>query len=429
VNAGAHEPPVILYTAAHGGFSHEAVPLGGGAAVCDRLLEEWTRAQPFPFRSITPSILGSPAPLGGDLVRFGERAYARFCRDFERAITSEILRQDPAQVVVLSNDISEGPDFAALAARGYRIFTIYHVDVVAYVAGIYARGLIRPETTVRWYRRARRFLPDMARLVWDKQEASVRASQGLIVPSEGMREILLRCYPDCAPWKIHVIPWGTWDPGPPVSPEALRAEFGVPRDARVLLTLSRISPEKGQDLLLETLIEWERRGDFPNFPVWLFICGDAAFMQGQRFLAKLRRLAGKLRRTRVVFPGYVTGDRKRAFFALADLYVFPSRHESYGLTLLEALASGLPAVCLESVGARSVMRQEFGELVTAAGLRPAIARLLSDNALRDDMGQAAQEFARGARFSDAAAALAGLLTNMEEKANREPVRFSDSPGR
>ena len=40
----------------------------------------------------------------------------------------------------------------------------------------------------------------------------------------------------------------------------------------------------------------------------------------------------------MVFPGYVTGERKRAFFALADLYVFPSRHESYGLTLLEALA-------------------------------------------------------------------------------------------
>ena len=51
--------------------------------------------------------------------------------------------------------MSEGPDFALLAARGYRIFTIYHVDVVAYVAAIYGRGLIRPETTVRWYRRVK----------------------------------------------------------------------------------------------------------------------------------------------------------------------------------------------------------------------------------------------------------------------------------
>jgi len=389
---------VILYTAAHGGFSREGVPLGGGAAVCEHLFEEWTRTRPFPFRLITPAILGAVAPVGRDLVRFGERDYARFCRAFEHAATAEILRHDPARVVVLSNDVSEGPDFTMLADRGYRIFTIYHVDVVAYVASIYGRGFIRPETTVRWYRRVKHFLPDMSRLVWEKQEANVRCSQGLIVPSEGMREVLSRCYPDYVSDKITVLPWGTWATGGPANADALRAEFGVPADARVLLTLSRISPEKGQDLLLDALIDWERRADFPTYPLWLFICGDAAFMQGRRFLEKLRKSAAKLRRTRVVFPGYVTGERKRAFFALADLYVFPSRHESYGLTLLEALAAGLPAVCLDHHGARSVMRKEFGDLVPAEGLRPAIARLLDDDAGRLRMGQAAREFAQGERF-------------------------------
>jgi len=190
---------VILYTAAHGGFSASPVPLGGGAAVFDHLVVEWNRTLPFPFRAITPSILGPNAPTGRDLVSFGERDYARFCRAFERATTEEILRHDPAETVVLSNDVSEGPDFAALARRGFRVFTIYHVDVVAYVAAIYGRGLVRPETLVRWYPRVRALLPDLARLIWEKQAASVRYSQGLVVPSEGMRDVLLRCYPDCPP--------------------------------------------------------------------------------------------------------------------------------------------------------------------------------------------------------------------------------------
>jgi glycosyltransferase involved in cell wall biosynthesis len=181
----------------------------------------------------------------------------------------------------------------------------------------------------------------------------------------------------------------------------------------VLLTLSRISPEKGQDLLLDALLEWERRDDFPAHPLWLFVCGDAAFMQGQRFLAKLRKRAARLKRTRVVFPGYVTGDRKRAFLALADLYVFPSRHESYGLTLMEALAAGLPAVCLDTTGARSVMREEFGALVPESGLRAAIAALLADDARRKQMSMSAREFARSERFSDRAAELADLIAGRQ----------------
>jgi glycosyltransferase involved in cell wall biosynthesis len=393
----------VLYTAAHGGFAKESVPLGGGAAVFEHLVAEWTRTRPFDLKPITPAILGPAAPRGADLVRFGEREYAGFSRAFERAATEEILRYDPASTIVLANDVSEGPDFAKLAARGFRVFTIYHVDVVDYVAAIYLKGRIAPETTVRWYRRIGRLLPDMAGLIWAKQEASVRHSRGLIVPSAGMREVLLRCYSDCPQEKIHVVPWGNWDAAEPGDPEPLRREFGVPREARILLTLSRISPEKGQDLLLEALGDWDAG------PLWLFVCGEAAFMQGQRYLRKLQTLAARLKRVRVIFPGYVTGERKRGLFALADLYVFPSRHESYGLTLLEALAAGLPAVCLDHYGARSVMHEEFGALVPASELRTAIARLLADDALLKRMGAAASEFARGERFSDRAVELARIL--------------------
>ena len=383
---------MILYVAAHGGPARESVPLGGGAAVFDHLTEEWTRTS-VDFRTITPSIAGR------DLVRFSEREYARFCRSFERTATEKILRYDPA-TVVLSNDVSEGPNFELLANRGFRIYTIYHVDVVAYVSEIYLRGWIAPETTVRWHRRLRWALPKITRLVWEKQEASVRYSRGLIVPSEGMRDVLTRCYPGCEQ-KIHVMPWGVWDAGPPVSADPLRTEYGIAPGDRVLLTLSRISPEKGQDILLESLLEWDP-------PLWLFICGAPAYMQGERFLAKLKRLASRFRNTRVIFPGHITGDRKRAFFSLADLYIFPSRHESYGLTLLEALASGLPAVCLDTTGARSVMRPEFGMLVDKSGLRPAVERLLADEALRLEMSTAACAFGQSQRFSETSAALRAI---------------------
>ncbi|HVO97461.1 MAG TPA: glycosyltransferase family 4 protein [Bryobacteraceae bacterium] len=389
---------MILYTAAHGGF-REAAPLGGGAAICDLLVDEWSRTRPFEFQLIRPDATAR------EIVSFSESQYANFSRAFEKKATEEILRHDPKTTTVLVNDVSEGPDFRAI--KDYHVFTIYHVDVVAYVADIYFNGWIRPETTVKLYRRLGWALPPISKLVWEKQEASVRYSRGLIMPSEGMKETMLRCYPECPSEKIHVMPWGAADPGPAGDAASLRHEFGIAENARVLLTLSRISPEKGQDLLLEALIEWERREDYPREPLWLFICGDAAFMQGVKFLKRLRTLAMRLQKTRVIFPGYVTGDRKGAFFALADLYIFPSRHESYGLTLIEALAAGVPAVCLNHHGARDVIREEFGEIVQPEDLIAAIARLLKSDL--HPMRAAAREFAAKNRFSDRAAELARLI--------------------
>jgi hypothetical protein len=90
---------VILYTAAHGGF-RESVPLGGGAAICDLLVDEWSRTKPFEFRLIRPAVAAR------EIVHFNEREYAKFSREFERTSTEEILKYDPKNTVVLANDVS-----------------------------------------------------------------------------------------------------------------------------------------------------------------------------------------------------------------------------------------------------------------------------------------------------------------------------------
>jgi glycosyltransferase involved in cell wall biosynthesis len=369
-----------------------------------------------------PRVLGERAPSGEELVGFNERQYADFCLRFRAAATSAVLQNDPRETAVLVNDISEGPDFAALDEAGFRVVTVYHVDVVAYIAAIYLKGQVAPARLTRLWEGLRRLrldgpMPEILKLIFAQQRASLRHSAAVAVPSTGMKEVLLDCYPETPEERIHVLPWGA-PPAEEMGDDAagaagLRREYGIEDGARVLLCLSRISPEKGQDVLLEALVDWERDGGPQGAPVWLMVCGAPAFMQGERHMARLRALAARLKRIRVVFPGYVSGGRKRAFLRLADIYVFPSRHESYGLTLMEALDAGLPAVCLEHQGSREIMGPEFGVMIPAgearAGLRREIEQLLEDPERRAAMGRAARAHAARAPFSVAAARLAGLL--------------------
>lgn len=408
-----------VYCAAHAGFPQEA-PLGGGAAVARLLEREWRRTRPFELEMLTPAVLGAGAPTGFELAEFDERRYAAFCRDFSAEATRRILEHDPRTTAALVNDISEAPDFAALARAGFRIVTIYHVDVAAYIARIYLRGILTPRALVSLWRGlertgAARAAPLILKLIFQRQAESVRHSRAIVVPSAGMKRTLLECWPEAREERIHVLPWGAPPTEGEGDAEELRREFGIKPGERVLLALSRISPEKGQDFLLESLLDWEREGRAP--PLRVFVCGAPAYMQGRAHLEKLRRLAARLRGIRVEFPGHVTGERKQAFLRMADVYVFASRHESYGLTLMEALAAGLPAVALESDGTREIVRPEFGVLVERREGRRrlwrAVEELLADEGRRRAMGEAARRFAAERPFAEAARKLGEIVAGAQ----------------
>jgi glycosyltransferase involved in cell wall biosynthesis len=346
----------VLYSAAHAEFP-DTEPLGGGKAVADYLIREWRDRKPFPLTVLSPRSLGlcdaarSPSAPYQHLADLTELQYASFCREFERAATAEILKRDPQQCVVLSNDISEGPEFRVLGERGYRIVTIFHVDVVEYFTRFYLRAWIRPETAARfrWFHA----MPDVLRLVFEKQYQCVQHSQRIVVPSAPMRETILRCYPWCAAEKIVVLPWG--DVSAHEAARSASLPCPIADDEVVIITLSRLSPEKGIERLLAALPHVNARGK----NVRVFICGGAAYMKGRAYERKLRRLAERVNTARVEFTGHVIGGEKAALLQRADIFVSPSRHESYGLTIAEALAAGCRVISHNHYGAE-------GEVVDCA---------------------------------------------------------------
>ena len=117
--------------------------------------------------------------------------------------------------------------------------------------------------------------------------------------------------------------------------EALRSELA--RGADVLVVASvRLSPEKRPDVLIPTLAEMLRRG----INARLVVCGD-----GPSRAAMAQQAAGQP----VTMTGYVADrDRLAAMLASADVAIAPGPYETFGLSALEALASGTPVVASSS---------------------------------------------------------------------------------
>jgi glycosyltransferase involved in cell wall biosynthesis len=138
-----------------------------------------------------------------------------------------------------------------------------------------------------------------------------------------------------------------------------------------------------------------------RFPAADFLIAGEDFSRTGDERARIERLIAELGlQTRVHLTGWL--DDVAPFLSALDLFVSASRTESFGLAIVEAMASGLGVVATETEGARETVEDGVSGLLVPIGdveaLAHAIARLLEDPQARESMGQRARQLARE-RFS------------------------------
>lgn len=214
----------------------------------------------------------------------------------------------------------------------------------------------------------------------------------VLVPSEATRALLMGS--GTAPERLVVwrrgVDTALFDPGR--RRRDLRDQWRA-RDRPVLLYVGRVSREKGLALLPELQASIYGRGISHR----LVIVGDGPY----------RRELGRLCPD-AVFTGTLGRQDVADAYASADLFVFPSTTDTAGNVVLEAQASGLPAVVADAGGPREQMVPGVTGLVTDGSVRQlgeAVAVLARDTTVRRQMSAAARAFACTRRWSDALAPL------------------------
>jgi glycosyltransferase involved in cell wall biosynthesis len=168
-----------------------------------------------------------------------------------------------------------------------------------------------------------------------------------------------------------------------------------------VLVLSRLHPKKRIDLLIDAFASLDVND-------WrLVIAGDGPADHVALLKAKARN------DERIVFTGWVEGEQKDALLAGASLFALPSRQENFGLSVLEAMAFGVPALLSPEVNmAREVEAAGAGWIGDSSQLTSQLARILADDCERDRRARAAREFAKQYSWERTATELRALYTEI-----------------
>jgi glycosyltransferase involved in cell wall biosynthesis len=220
----------------------------------------------------------------------------------------------------------------------------------------------------------------------------LRAADVVVTPSAWSKQEAINYYrlPEAKIKVIYEAPAPTFQPISDSGSRArIRQKYHLPE--KFILNVGTIEPRKNLTRLLEAfqplLAEW------PDLK--LVLVGKKGWLY-ESFFERLQALGLE---ECVIFPGYVDEADLPAFYQLAELFVFPSLSEGFGLPPLEAMACGTPVVSSNSSSLPEVIG-EAGWLVEptdTAALHAALRRVLLDAELRQDLAGRALEQAQ--RFS------------------------------
>jgi glycosyltransferase involved in cell wall biosynthesis len=210
-----------------------------------------------------------------------------------------------------------------------------------------------------------------------------RACDLVISPSQGMAEVLKRFGVDA---EITVVPNGVelerfLTPTIPIE----RSELGIPDDCVVLAYIGRVAPEKNLAFLLRAFNGVAEA--FPN--VHLLVVGSGPELENLQSQA-----ANIDQGNRIHFTGFIPYDELPQYLAVADAFVTASVSEVHPLSVIEAMAAGLPVLGIASPGIEDTIKDGQTGFITSndlAAFTAKMVRITTETKLRKRMGQNAQE--------------------------------------
>lgn len=282
-------------------------------------------------------------------------------------------------ITAVSAPIWDCEGIAVLSQGRYPLVTTLHTSVALYVASTSSRTADR-----EWMRDFARPMMQAEKRLFLESPRIVANSQAIVDEME--QEYKIRFDPA----RLTRIPHGLsdWSALPRTTPESL------PSGSLRLLFVGRLEERKG----IDTLLACAKRLLLRHPYVHLDLVGNDTITgpKGRTFKDIFESdPEAHAVRDRVTFHGTVSDERLRGFYHACDIFVAPSRFESFGLMLVEGMMFGKPVIGCNAGGMVEVVENGVSGLLAEPGdqtsLEACLERLIVDTDLRERIGKAARE--------------------------------------
>jgi len=344
---------------------------------------------------------------GGWIHRMGERGDAGPCpyTDLPAHIWKEVAKYKSE--VVRSNEVIHRVDLV----QG-PIWDLAPLDLLfnsSFSTGIFmcTSFAIKKELEPVWYRANKTFVDNMIKY----EGYIIRNAKFLNFDSEALYSLCLKLYGD----SLRNIPYRVIHLGTP--DEAGHEARAKGNGELSILFVGRLEERKGIDIVLDSIPELV--SEFPKIKFQIVGRNDIPAEDGRTYMAQFldeNKRKGILKN--VDFLGYVSDEALSALYEKCDIFVAPSRYESFGQMLVEAMAHRKPIISTAADSIVEILGDPPVGLVIGQGDKrafyEALRLLIADKEKREEMGRAARK-RYVEEFSD------GIMCSGTEKFFREQV--------
>ena len=166
-----------------------------------------------------------------------------------------------------------------------------------------------------------------------------------LLNSDYTKQEFIKKFPDISPDNILVVPLapgrGYFRIKDYYYINQIKRKYGIPTDKKYVFNLCNLEPHKNLIFSIRNFLRFVTKNNLEDF---IFVVGGCSLEDYEKFIRENYEMP-ETEKSKIFCAGYIDDEDMSALYSGAEMFLYPSFYESFGMAVLEAMKCGLPVIC------------------------------------------------------------------------------------